>query len=132
MLIQPTCMSWCGLLPCCGRDRRRFGQDLLHRRELCRYHIQHADPDPGVRRQEDEIREGCIASGRFRRAIRGAGVVFGRNVLQAREPERFLDALKEVVKTHADPEKVAAKFGWNEACGGHPVTLTNGAGMQNG
>ena len=38
------------------------------------------------------------------------GVVFGRNVVQAREPERFLDALKEVVKTHADPEKVAAKF----------------------
>jgi len=39
------------------------------------------------------------------------GVVFGRNVIQAREPERFLDALKEVVKTNADPEKVAAKFG---------------------
>jgi fructose-bisphosphate aldolase, class I len=39
------------------------------------------------------------------------GVVFGRNVIQAREPERFLDALKEVVKTQADPEKVAAKFG---------------------
>jgi DhnA family fructose-bisphosphate aldolase class Ia len=39
------------------------------------------------------------------------GVVFGRNVIQAREPERFLDALKEVVKTQADPEKIAAKFG---------------------
>ena len=39
------------------------------------------------------------------------GVVFGRNVIQARQPERFLDALKEVVKTQADPDKVAAKFG---------------------
>jgi DhnA family fructose-bisphosphate aldolase class Ia len=39
------------------------------------------------------------------------GVVFGRNVIQAKEPERFLDALKEVVKLHADPDKTAAKFG---------------------
>ena len=38
------------------------------------------------------------------------GVVFGRNVIQAREPERFLDALKEVVKTDADPDMVAVKF----------------------
>jgi DhnA family fructose-bisphosphate aldolase class Ia len=38
------------------------------------------------------------------------GVVFGRNVIQAREPERFLDALKEVVKTGADPDQVASKF----------------------
>jgi DhnA family fructose-bisphosphate aldolase class Ia len=39
------------------------------------------------------------------------GVVFGRNVVQAKEPERFLDALKEVVKVNADPDKTAAKFG---------------------
>jgi DhnA family fructose-bisphosphate aldolase class Ia len=39
------------------------------------------------------------------------GVVFGRNVIQAKEPERFLEALKEVVKVHADPDKTAAKFG---------------------
>jgi hypothetical protein len=32
-------------------------------------------------------------------------------VVQASQPERFLDALKEVVKTQADPDKVAAKFG---------------------
>jgi DhnA family fructose-bisphosphate aldolase class Ia len=38
------------------------------------------------------------------------GVVFGRNVIQAREPERFLEALKEVVKIGQDPTKVAAKF----------------------
>jgi DhnA family fructose-bisphosphate aldolase class Ia len=41
------------------------------------------------------------------------GVVFGRNVLQAREPERFLDALKEVVKVGGDPQKVAEKFRLN-------------------
>jgi DhnA family fructose-bisphosphate aldolase class Ia len=39
------------------------------------------------------------------------GVVFGRNVIQAKEPERFLEALKEVVKVHADPDKTAARFG---------------------
>jgi DhnA family fructose-bisphosphate aldolase class Ia len=39
------------------------------------------------------------------------GVVFGRNVVQARQPERFLEALKEVVKIQSDPDKVAAKFG---------------------
>jgi class I fructose-bisphosphate aldolase len=39
------------------------------------------------------------------------GVVFGRNVVQALQPERFLEALKEVVKNHADPDHIAAKFG---------------------
>ncbi len=39
------------------------------------------------------------------------GVVFGRNVLQAREPERFLDALQEVVKAGGAPDSVARKFG---------------------
>ena len=32
-------------------------------------------------------------------------------MIQAKEPERFLEALKEVVKVHADPDKTAAKFG---------------------
>lgn len=39
------------------------------------------------------------------------GVVFGRNVLQAKDPERFLEALQEVVKVGAAPDKVAATFG---------------------
>ncbi|MHC1783603.1 MAG: class I fructose-bisphosphate aldolase [Anaerolineaceae bacterium] len=39
------------------------------------------------------------------------GIVFGRNVLQARSPERLLDALKEVVKANKSPQVVAAKFG---------------------
>ncbi|HNR03079.1 MAG TPA: hypothetical protein PKK59_11140 [Anaerolineaceae bacterium] len=38
------------------------------------------------------------------------GIVFGRNVLQARSPEKFLDALKEVVKAGKSPETVAAKY----------------------
>jgi DhnA family fructose-bisphosphate aldolase class Ia len=38
------------------------------------------------------------------------GVVFGRNVLQAKDPERFLEALKEVVKTGQDSLKITAKF----------------------
>jgi DhnA family fructose-bisphosphate aldolase class Ia len=39
------------------------------------------------------------------------GVVFGRNVVQSSQPERFLDALKEVVKAGKAPEAVAKKFG---------------------
>ncbi len=39
------------------------------------------------------------------------GVVFGRNLVQARSPERFLEALQEVVKNGADPAAAAAKHG---------------------
>lgn len=39
------------------------------------------------------------------------GVVFGRNVVQAKSPERFLEALKQVVKTGLAPEKAAKDFG---------------------
>jgi DhnA family fructose-bisphosphate aldolase class Ia len=38
------------------------------------------------------------------------GIVFGRNVIQSREPERLLEALKEVVKEDKSPEAVTAKF----------------------
>ncbi len=33
------------------------------------------------------------------------------NVVQAKAPERFLDALKQVVKAGMPPEKVAEEFG---------------------
>jgi DhnA family fructose-bisphosphate aldolase class Ia len=38
------------------------------------------------------------------------GIVFGRNVVQSKEPERLLDALKEVVKECKDPETVARAY----------------------
>ena len=38
------------------------------------------------------------------------GIVFGRNVIQSKNPGRLLDALKEVVKEYAAPDKVAAKY----------------------
>jgi len=38
------------------------------------------------------------------------GIVFGRNVIQSKAPERMVDALKEVVKEHKAPDKVAAKY----------------------
>ena len=38
------------------------------------------------------------------------GVVFGRNVIQATSPARFLQGLKKVVKEDADPEAVAREF----------------------
>jgi DhnA family fructose-bisphosphate aldolase class Ia len=39
------------------------------------------------------------------------GVVFGRNVVAAQEPQRFLDALLEVVKEGKDPAAVAGNYG---------------------
>jgi class I fructose-bisphosphate aldolase len=39
------------------------------------------------------------------------GVVFGRNVLQSRDPTRFALALCDVVKRGADPVDAAAKYG---------------------
>jgi len=59
-----------------------------------------------TRFEKDALR---LAASAVRAGARG--VVFGRNVIQAKEPERFLDALKEVVKAQADPDKTAAKFG---------------------
>ncbi len=39
------------------------------------------------------------------------GVVFGRNVIQARDPESFLQALRAVVKESVDPDEAAERFG---------------------
>jgi class I fructose-bisphosphate aldolase len=39
------------------------------------------------------------------------GVVFGRNVIQARDPECFLQALRAVVKEGVDPDEAAERFG---------------------
>lgn len=38
------------------------------------------------------------------------GIVFGRNVLQSKDPQRLLDALKEVVKECKAPDTVAQAF----------------------
>jgi DhnA family fructose-bisphosphate aldolase class Ia len=38
------------------------------------------------------------------------GIVFGRNVVQSKDPERLLDALKEVVKEFKAPDLVAAAY----------------------
>ena len=39
------------------------------------------------------------------------GVVFGRNLVGAKNPARFMDALREVVKLGVDPAVAAAKYG---------------------
>ncbi len=39
------------------------------------------------------------------------GVVFGRNVIQHPQPDRFLAALKAVVKVGLDPAAAVAKYG---------------------
>lgn len=38
------------------------------------------------------------------------GIVFGRNVIQSAEPERLLDALKEVVKEFKAPDTVVSQY----------------------
>ncbi len=57
-------------------------------------------------REIDALRLAATAVGAGAR-----GVVFGRNVLQAKSPERFLEALKQVVKAGAPPDQVAKEFG---------------------
>lgn len=57
-------------------------------------------------RERDALALAAAATGSGAR-----GVVFGRNVIQARQPERFLEALKEVVKAGNAPDAVARKFG---------------------
>ena len=39
------------------------------------------------------------------------GVVFGRNVFQAKNPAAFLQGLKAVVKNGATPKDAAARYG---------------------
>ncbi len=63
----------------------------------------------GARKTPREIDALCLAANEIRSGARG--VVFGRNVVQAHDPRRFLDALKEVVKAGKDPNQVAQKFG---------------------
>jgi class I fructose-bisphosphate aldolase len=48
-----------------------------------------------------------------RREIEGGarGVVFGRNVMQAQDPAKFIAALCEVVKEGRDPAEAAAEYG---------------------
>lgn len=62
----------------------------------------------GARKTPREIDALHLAANEIRAGARG--VVFGRNVVQARDPKRFLDALKEVVKAAKDPDDVAKKF----------------------
>jgi DhnA family fructose-bisphosphate aldolase class Ia len=40
-----------------------------------------------------------------------AGVVFGRNVIQAQDPAQFLRGLKDVVQDRVTPDEAAAKYG---------------------
>ncbi len=63
----------------------------------------------GAKKTPREIDALHLAADAVRAGARG--IVFGRNVLQAKSPEKFLDALKEIVKAHKDPEAVAVKFG---------------------
>ncbi len=63
----------------------------------------------GARKTPREIDALRLAANEIRSGARG--VVFGRNVIQAHDPKRFLDALKEVVKAGKDPVDVAKQFG---------------------
>ncbi len=62
----------------------------------------------GSRKAEREVDALELAAQAVRDGARG--VVFGRNVIQARSPERFLEALQEVVKNGVEPAAAAEKF----------------------
>jgi DhnA family fructose-bisphosphate aldolase class Ia len=61
----------------------------------------------GSRKAPHEVDALELAAQAIRDGARG--VVFGRNVVQARSPERFLDALQDVVKRGVDPSRAAAQ-----------------------
>jgi DhnA family fructose-bisphosphate aldolase class Ia len=63
----------------------------------------------GAKKTDREVEALELAATAIRDGARG--VVFGRNVVCAREPERFLQALQEVVKGGAEPGAVAEKHG---------------------
>ncbi len=62
----------------------------------------------GAQKTPTELDALNLAASAIRDGARG--VVFGRNVVCTREPQRFLDALKEVVKAGKDPKETASKF----------------------
>lgn len=61
----------------------------------------------GSRKMPHEVDALELGAAALRAGARG--VVFGRNVLQARSPERFLAALRDVVKDGVDPTAAAAR-----------------------
>ncbi len=63
----------------------------------------------GSRKMDREVDALELAATAVRDGARG--VVFGRNVVGAREPERFLEALQEVVKEGAEPAAAAQRHG---------------------
>jgi DhnA family fructose-bisphosphate aldolase class Ia len=63
----------------------------------------------GSRKAPREIDALELAATAIRDGARG--VVFGRNVIQARSPEKFLEALQEVVKNGVEPRAAAARLG---------------------
>jgi DhnA family fructose-bisphosphate aldolase class Ia len=63
----------------------------------------------GSRKTPHEVDALELAEAAVRDGARG--VVFGRNVIQARNPEKFLEALQEVVKNGAAAGAAAEKFG---------------------
>jgi class I fructose-bisphosphate aldolase len=63
----------------------------------------------GSKKMDREVDALELAASAVRDGARG--VVFGRNVIGAREPERFLEALQEVVKQGVEPGAAAEKHG---------------------
>jgi putative autoinducer-2 (AI-2) aldolase len=63
----------------------------------------------GAKKLPHEVDALRLASTAVRDGSRG--VVFGRNLVGARDPQRFMAALREVVKQGADPEQAAAAHG---------------------
>lgn len=63
----------------------------------------------GAEKMEQEIQALNLAARAIHAGARG--VVFGRNVVQAQDPARFLRALKAVVKKGVAPDRAAAQHG---------------------
>ena len=90
-----------------------LGADLIKTFHTAAFHrVTEAVPVPILALGASKLPKESQALALARRAIdEGArGVVFGRNVLQAKNPTRFVLALCDVVKREADPNETAAKY----------------------
>lgn len=63
----------------------------------------------GAEKLETELDALKLAEAAVQNGARG--VVFGRNVIQARSPSQFLQGLKDVVQGRAEPAEAAARYG---------------------
>lgn len=98
----------------CCRIISELGADLIKTYNTCRFaEVTASCPVPilglGAEKTPTDLEALELARSEIEAGARG--VVFGRNVLQAKDPKKFAAALCRVVKQGADPREMVEKYG---------------------